>query len=137
MFFHLVHFQHCFLSKATIFDKEFTSTTHDNDGGDSFFENWLHHHKSQECYDGGMRCTKRKKEKQCCCLHGFCYGILQRNGHKKFLKLMSRWRCNLHCWRTSANPSTNAHVVRNYGEANINQINIFSLVMPRSEGHQW
>lgn len=46
-----------------MFDKEFISKTHDNDGGDSFFENWLHHRNNQECYDGGMRYAKRKKAK--------------------------------------------------------------------------
>ncbi len=39
VFFHLIYFQHHFLLQVAMFEKEFTSKSHDNDGGDLLFKN--------------------------------------------------------------------------------------------------
>jgi hypothetical protein len=45
---------------------------------------------------------------------------------EKIVEINESLKCNLHYpWGGGTNPSTNAHVVKNYGEARLNSIDTF------------
>jgi len=44
---------------------------------------------------------------------------------EKIVEINESLKCNLHYLGGGTNPSTNAHVVKNYGEARLNSIDTF------------
>ncbi len=44
---------------------------------------------------------------------------------EKIVEINESLKCNLHYPEGGTNPSTNAHVVKNYGEARLNSIDTF------------
>jgi hypothetical protein len=120
-----------------MFDEEFTSNTHDNDGGKSSMPcaqkiappklgmlQWWHKVRGREKWQNNVAFNM-----------AFVMVHSKGTSKKKILRSIVCSRYILCCWEVSTNLSTSVQLVINCGEKNQVELTFLGYIVPKGKGH--